>query len=51
MNHDRIKYVLYLIMVLCFVVAGFLDFKSGSYKQGILAWIFGLANSLIFFWR
>jgi hypothetical protein len=42
---------LYGIAVACFFVAGALDLRSGSYKEGVIAMIFGLANALIFFWR
>jgi hypothetical protein len=46
-----LKYILYGVMVSCFVVAGVLDALDKQWKQAILAILFGMCNALIFFWR
>ena len=47
----KIKTVLYLIMVICFVIAGLIDLKDGANKQGVLALVYATANAIIFLWR
>ena len=47
----NVKMFLYGTVVVCFSIAGTLDIKGGSYKEGIVAFLFALANGIIFFWR
>lgn len=46
-----IKLCIYGLMVACFIAAGSLDAFDGHWKAAILAWMFGLCNAIIFFWR
>lgn len=45
------KYTLYWVIVACFVMAGASDIWNRSYKEGSIALLFAMANSLIFLWR
>ncbi len=45
------KEIIYGMAVLCFIVAGTMDFMAHEWKLGTVAMIFALANGVIFFWR
>ena len=45
------KFWLYVVIVVCFLVAGCSDIKDGCYKEGLVAVLLGLTNAIIFLWR
>lgn len=45
------KQLLYVIIIVCFFIAGFLDVKSGNTKEGTVAVLLGITNCVIFLWR
>lgn len=45
------KFWLYVLVVCCFLVAGWLDIKDGNTKEGVIAILFGTTNAIIFLWR
>ena len=51
MKIEVAKYLLYGLVVVCFMAAGTLDLVGRNWKSGILAVGFGILNALIFFWR
>ena len=46
-----IKFILYIVMVTCFLIAGAIDIYEGHTKLGLISIEFGLCNAFIFFWR
>lgn len=46
-----LRMLLYGNIVVSFVLAGLLDWRSGEWKLGVVSLVFALANGLIFFWR
>lgn len=46
-----LKLALYGVVVGCFLIAGVLDAVERNWKSAALAFLFGTANALIFFWR
>lgn len=45
------KMVIYGVAVACFAAAGTLDAAMSNWKEAIIAWLFAIANAIIFLWR
>jgi len=43
--------IIYAVAVGCFVWAGCLDATHGEWKLAVVAWLFAVANGVIFLWR
>lgn len=51
MTIDGVKYLIYLVAVLCFLSAGIIDLSQGETKLGVISVGFAVMNGLIFLWR
>lgn len=51
MSIEMVKFVIYGVMIACFVAAGTIDISQGGTKEGVIALAFAMINGIIFFWR
>lgn len=51
MMFAQVKYAVYVLMVICFFMAGGMDMYCKNYRLGLASILLGIVQILFFLWR